>query len=370
MTTRGMLWFSGVALLCGATACGGGEGSNDGSGGAPSTSGSTTSDTTSTGAGTSTPPPPVEVSCPAGETSCGGKCQKYSCELNPTSAKAFRIALDAARIYWTGFLEGHVLSAPLAGGGGFSSLTTAETTTYGISVDQTGVYWTDAANAFTTNTDPPSGAVFMSPPGGGEPKALAMGLKLPTEIAADETNLYWVDRIDKALMVMPKSGGAPMMLASTVGELIKTGLALDAANVYWVGSSGVMRVAKGGGTPEELFATTKLLEGDIAADADNLYWTDTHEGTVMAMPKGGGMPTTLASGQASPDAIAVDETHVYWANTAGDDVAMKVQKTGGTPAVVVHKDFCTPSDIAVDAKSLYYACLGDSVYKIAKDAAP
>jgi hypothetical protein len=57
-------------------------------------------------------------------------------------------------------------------------------------------------------------------------------------------------------------------------------------------------------------------------DATNLYWTCSSSGTVMSAPKDGSGPvTTLASGQASPDGIAVDATQLYWTNS-GDGTVM------------------------------------------------
>ena len=43
----------------------------------------------------------------------------------------------------------------------------------------------------------------------------------------------------------------------------------------------------------------------------------------MKAPLTGGAPTTLASGQGYPWAIAVDATSVYW-TTVGDGTVMKV----------------------------------------------
>jgi hypothetical protein len=53
----------------------------------------------------------------------------------------------------------------------------------------------------------------------------------------------------------------------------------------------------------------------IAVDATSVYWArhgdSACQGTVVKVPVGGGILTTLASGLASPYGVAVDGTSVY-----------------------------------------------------------
>jgi hypothetical protein len=96
----------------------------------------------------------------------------------------------------------------------------------------------------------------------------------------------------------------------------------------------------------------------LALDSNNVYWTGyaSDGGVVMMVPKAGGPPVVLASGQQLPGPIAVDDTGVYWLNL-NDDVhggaVMKVSLDGGAPATLLTYKGFNPHVLAVQDGTVY-----------------
>jgi sugar lactone lactonase YvrE len=78
-----------------------------------------------------------------------------------------------------------------------------------------------------------------------------------------------------------------------------------------IGAGTVMKVPLGGGTPTTLASGGAAANG-MAVDATNVYWTDAVTHAVMKVPIGGGAMTTVATGDQPPFGIALDATNVYW----------------------------------------------------------
>jgi hypothetical protein len=107
----------------------------------------------------------------------------------------------------------------------------------------------------------------------------------------------------------------PITLAQAQGSIL--GFAIDNANAYWTDwdAQEIMTVPKGGGTPAPL-ATGQIQPDSLAIGGGAVFWTTwvstTGYGYVMSMTLDGGAPTIMASDQVQPSAICTDGASVYW----------------------------------------------------------
>jgi hypothetical protein len=105
----------------------------------------------------------------------------------------------------------------------------------------------------------------------------------------------------------------------------------------------------------------------LAVDAQNLYWTNYGGGAVMMVPLAGGTPTVLAKGQQHPKFIAVDANKVYWTD---DTTVMSLPLSGGNPTTLASGQI-TATGIALDAANVYWTNnTGGSVRKVSLTGGP
>jgi len=103
----------------------------------------------------------------------------------------------------------------------------------------------------------------------------------------------------------------------------------------------------------------------IAVDTTSVYWTDapsvdlptTGGGAIVKVGVTGGAPTTLVSGQADPQTLALAAGSLYWANFTGGDVA-EASITGGTVTTLVPETPFTPLALVANATSLAWTTEG------------
>ena len=104
--------------------------------------------------------------------------------------------------------------------------------TYGLALDDTHVYWTNSRD----------GEVVRKRKSGGSAEVFARGQEVPTEISADNRNVYWINQSAGSrgqVVRKPKSGGEIEIFAS--GRL---SLVLDETHVYWIRGLEIRRRGK------------------------------------------------------------------------------------------------------------------------------
>jgi len=111
-------------------------------------------------------------------------------------------------------------------------------------------------------------------------------------------------------------------------------------------------------------ASGQVWPDALATDDTSVYWVDNDDvggGVAMKVPVGGGTPITLAANVANPGVIVVDAVSAYWTGggwfATDPDTVVKVPLGGGalTTLVSVPSGVNGPRVIAVDPTSLYWS---------------
>jgi len=278
----------------------------------------------------------------------GGRCQPV--ELVNDHGIVHDLAVDESRAYWIGNYQ-YLMSVSLRGG--VPELVSMEQfSMLDIALDDANVYVLGRENAlistgtvkrfskatgqhvalasdlydpvgialsgesvfFTVKGSMPGGgSVIKVGKNGGSLKPIAMGQTAPGVIAADGQSVYWING-SKAIMKCSVEGDGVAPLVNDGGDIAQT-LAVDDAYVYYATASALRKVPKAGGTPIDL-APIAAGVSSLVVDEKNVYWTRAWHspGTVFQIAKAGGAPVAAATGQVSPDNLALNSFAIFWNN--------------------------------------------------------
>ena len=199
---------------------------------------------------------------------------------------------------------------------------------------------TDDANTGPTAEHPP--AIARAPIDDGDPVEPEFLLARATDVAVDDTYLYWIDPDSEAIARAPKDDGEsvePEFIPATYTDNPK-GLAVSDDFVYWT-NAGEDVVNEAGGSIGRAEIDGENPDQDFIPAVDPI-----DDQTLVSQPRG----------------IDVDAAHIYWVNRGvesgiGADVGWVARAAiGGGPAGIEPKFIeLATSDVAVNANHIYYA---------------
>jgi hypothetical protein len=294
-----------------------------------------------------------------GHQCLGGSCVAGLCQpVTLAAATAPQgVAVDATNVYWTNSTTGQV---ELCAKSGCNAMPTTLISNASDLYPQSIVVAAGNVYYLVYNFSNP-GAVFECASGGcsNQPTAIASNQVGPTAIASDANNLYWTNGSGEVMeCALGGCNGNPTALATGLSGLVPLtigGLAVDATNVYWSDSVGIVKCGIGGcnGQPTTVAASQQAY--GLVTDGSNLYWTDYNNGFVYQCPNTGcAQPTVLASGLTNPKNLAIDGSNVYWAN--GDGTIMRCDLNGcANGPVTIASGQASPARIVVDDRRIYWS---------------
>jgi hypothetical protein len=272
------------------------------------------------------------ASCNPGFTACGASCLDTTNDGDNCGSCGVSCS--------GGFCENGVCHTPEVVASGQSS-------PVAIAVDATSVYFGEAITG---------GAIKKRPIAGGSLVTLASNQHAPYELALDATHARWFDYFGGTVAEVPLSGGTVTTLGVGPGDV--AGVAVDASGVYWTTTTGtVMKVPLSGGTPTPIVTWSGGYGGPIVSNGSSIFWISS-DTTLRKASTSGANATVFASGQLQPSALAFDSSSLYWTNYSNWTV-MKLPLGGGAPIELVQTSG-GPRDIAIDATHVYWA-QGDGV---------
>lgn len=254
------------------------------------------------------------------------------------------LTVDGTVVYWAAADDdtGSILVVSNDGG---ESDTVLSTTGWpaDLAADDSNLYWTQVGiqggvwRAAKPDPIGPDGGVGGAGGAGGAgtgpPTQLYAGSEFVTFLALDDDALYFSDTgfgtTIGAIGAIDLGTGNDELLVEELAW--PWHLAVGPSDVYFATElDGTVRSVAKSGSGEDVLATEQDRPYGVAVDGEAVYWTnratnpatgacEDAQGTVMTVSLSGGEPTELASGQACPYAIAVDEDSVYWVNYGLDE---------------------------------------------------
>jgi virginiamycin B lyase len=267
-------------------------------------------------------------------------------------------SIAGAYIYWPTDFSGTVSRSNLDGSGINRSLTSGGTRTAGVAVDGSHLYWVD----YATNT------IGRSKLDGSEvEQSFISGANHPIGVAVDGAHIYWANNSGGTI-------GRADLNGSTVEQDFITaptaaGVAVNGTYIYWTEnlSNKIGRAKLDGSEVEHGFITGAKHPYGVAVNAAHIYWSNEETGTIARANLNGSeveqsfinpLPEKEETEEEENEekisgesryGIAIDSTHIYWANDASAEIGRaNLDGSGFNPSFI---PLATAFGVAVDSGS-------------------
>jgi hypothetical protein len=313
-----------------------------------------------------------------------GQCQPFV--LASGQAGPGNLATEDGGLYWTnsdGTVHGCEAASCMATAKVLTTVTAGNPLLSGLAVQDAQLYFT----AYYTDS------LYSCPVTGcASPQKIAGNVPQPYSVATDAQNAYFVSASQAYLVrcALPSCAGGPVRVAGD-GKPAWYGTVIDDTNAYWYGGGPTQQFDKAiiyrapkaavDGGAEVLLSNRTIQPGPsrrnlavkggtlfVAEDGPKIDGGTTSTGTVFKMSLGPGLlQFPLAAAQAPMGGIAVDDTHVYWVDTAvGAIKRCEITGCNMTPATLVTAQNA-PTVPVITANAIYWTeYLGGNVRGLAK----
>lgn len=198
---------------------------------------------------------------------------------------------------------------------------------------------------------------------GGNTETLFLGDFEITDIALDETSVYWIEAPFSTVRRGSLHDGSVSTLAVSGSGGPPGPMRVKNGFVYWIdGFDAIRKVSAAGGAVVTLASDLPFLN-DLEVDDGFVYFSEHDTGALRRMTTDGASMTLLAaqSAMASPRYLAIDSQYLYWID---QQVVGRVPGSGGVVQYLTDSVFADPyqpGSIAVDSTGVYWTETGFSI---------
>jgi hypothetical protein len=172
-----------------------------------------------------------------------------------------------------------------------------------------------------------------------------------------------VATVTVALIALAGCGRRAPVNAIVKGLSEVSAVHLDAEHVYWRGHNAVLRANKDG---SDMHSMMQAELTDFVVDTVAIYYTVEGAGVVVSIPlELGGLQRTLANKQAKPGRIALDFVYLYVCNRDAEGSVVKIPKSGGAAEVLADK-LPEPQAIALDETTVFFGTSNGQLWRVPK----